>query len=152
MVLQKHFEPFMHNISRYKCADAWINGAWLPGSYYYDYHHGVLHISHWCSFEDQVRLIDLQMRCKTVMAWQGTGIVAPTNPVGRLIYNQTLQWRHNGRNGVSNHQPHHCQLNHLLRHWPKKTSKLTGLCAGNSPMTGDATDVIRLLSNDESSM
>ena len=27
----------------------------------------------------------------------------------------TLQWRHNGRDGVSNHQPHHCLLNHLFR-------------------------------------
>ena len=84
MVLQKHFEAFMHNIPRYKCADVWINGARLHGNYYYHNHHGTLHISHWCSFEDQVRLIDLHMRCKTVIAWQGTGIVAPTNPVGRL--------------------------------------------------------------------
>ena len=26
---------------------------------------------------------------------------------------QPLQWRHNGRDGVSNHQPHHCLLNRL---------------------------------------
>ena len=26
----------------------------------------------------------------------------------------TLQWHHNGRDGVSNHQPHHCLLNHLF--------------------------------------
>ena len=24
------------------------------------------------------------------------------------LYPETLQWRHNGRDGVSNHQPHHC--------------------------------------------
>ena len=50
-----------------------------------------------------------------------------------------LQWRHNGRDGVSNHQPHHCLLNRLLRRRSKKTSKLrvTGLCAGNSPVTGE---------------
>ena len=42
-----------------------------------------------------------------------------------------LQWRHNERDGVSNHQPHDCLQ--------KKTSKLrvTGLCAGNSPVTGE---------------
>ena len=31
-----------------------------------------------------------------------------------------LRWRHNGRDSVSNHQPHHCLLNRLT----KKTSKL----------------------------
>ena len=50
-----------------------------------------------------------------------------------------LQWRHNGRNTVSNNQPHDCLLNRLFRHRSKKTSKLhvTGLCAGNSPVTGE---------------
>ena len=50
-----------------------------------------------------------------------------------------LQWRHNGRDGVSNHQPHHCLLKRLFRRRSKKTSKLrvTGLCAGNSPVTGE---------------
>ena len=50
-----------------------------------------------------------------------------------------LQWRHNGRYGVSNHQPHDRLLNRLFRRRPKKTSKLrvTGLCAGNSPATSE---------------
>ena len=50
-----------------------------------------------------------------------------------------LRWRHNGRDGVSNHQPHDCLLNRLFRRRSKKTSKLrvTGLCAGNSPGTGE---------------
>ena len=50
-----------------------------------------------------------------------------------------LQWRHNGHDGISNHQPHHCLLNSLFRCRSKKTSKLhiTGLCAGNSPGTGE---------------
>ena len=50
-----------------------------------------------------------------------------------------LRWRHNGCNGVSNHQPHDCLLNRLFRRRSKKTSKLrvTGLCAGNSPETGE---------------
>ena len=29
--------------------------------------------------------------------------------------NFSLQWRHNGRDSVSNHQPHDCLLNRLLR-------------------------------------
>ena len=51
----------------------------------------------------------------------------------------TLEWRHNGRDGVSNNQPHDCLLNRLLRRRSKKTSKLrvTGLCAGISPVTGE---------------
>ena len=50
-----------------------------------------------------------------------------------------LQWRHNERDGVSNHQPSDCLLNRLFRRRSKKTSKLrvTGLCAGNSPVTGE---------------
>ena len=51
----------------------------------------------------------------------------------------TLEWRHNERDGVLNHQPHDCLLNGLFRRRSKKTSKLrvTGHCAGNSPMTGE---------------
>ena len=50
----------------------------------------------------------------------------------------SLLWCHNGHDGVSNHQPHDCLLNRLFRPRSKKTSKLnvTGLCAGNSPVTG----------------
>ena len=48
-----------------------------------------------------------------------------------------LQWRHNGRIGVSNHQPHYCSLNRLFKRRSKETPKLrvTGLCAGTSPVT-----------------
>ena len=51
----------------------------------------------------------------------------------------SLQWRHNGRDSVSNHQPHDCLLNCLFRRRWKKTSKLrvTVLCVGNSPGTGE---------------
>ena len=45
-----------------------------------------------------------------------------------------LQWRHNGCDGVSNHQPHQCLFSRLFGRRSKKTSKLhvTGLCAVNS--------------------
>ena len=51
----------------------------------------------------------------------------------------TLEWRHNGRDSVSNHQSRDCLHNRLSRRISKKTSKLrvTGLCAGNSPGTGE---------------
>ena len=50
-----------------------------------------------------------------------------------------LQLRHNGCDRVSNHQPHDCLLNRLFRRISKKTPKLrvTGLCAGKSPGTGE---------------
>ena len=50
----------------------------------------------------------------------------------------TLQWRNNECNGVSNHQPRDCLLNHLFKPLIKETSKfrVTGLCEGNSPVTG----------------
>ena len=52
----------------------------------------------------------------------------------------TLEWRHNERDGVSNHQPHDCSLNRVFRHRSTKTSKLrvTGLCEGNSPVTDNS--------------
>ena len=53
--------------------------------------------------------------------------------------NLALQWRHNGRDSVSNHQPQNCLLNNFFRRRSKKTPKLrvTGLCLGNSPGTGE---------------
>ena len=50
-----------------------------------------------------------------------------------------LLWRHNGRDGVSNHRRLNCLLSHLFRRRSKKTSKLrvTGLCEWNSPVTGE---------------
>ena len=50
-----------------------------------------------------------------------------------------LPWRHNGPDSVSNHQPHDCLLSRLFRRRSKKISKLrvTGLCVGNSPETGE---------------
>ena len=52
----------------------------------------------------------------------------------------TVQWRHNGRNGVSNHQPHDCLLNRVFRRRSKKTPKFrfNGLCARNSPVTSSS--------------
>ena len=57
-----------------------------------------------------------------------------------IVYEiKSLQWRHNERDGVSNHTPHDCSLNRLFRRRSKKASKLrvTGLCADNSPVTGE---------------
>ena len=56
-------------------------------------------------------------------------------------WKDSLRWRHKEHGGVSNHQLHDCLLKRLFRCRSKtwKTSKLrvTGLCAGNSPVTGE---------------
>ena len=60
---------------------------------------------------------------------------------------RSLQWRRNGPDGVSNHQPHHWLLKRLFRRRSKNTIKLrvTGLCTGihqspvNSPHTWPVT-------------
>ena len=51
-----------------------------------------------------------------------------------------LQWRHNERDGVSNHRRLDCLLNRLFRCWSKKTPKLrvTGLCERNSPVADES--------------
>ena len=69
-------------------------------------------------------------------------IVNEPNPGNNFFYaahEYTLRWRHNDHAGVSNHQPPGCLLNRLFRRKSKKRSKLrvTGLCAGNSPGTGE---------------
>ena len=46
-----------------------------------------------------------------------------------------LQWRYNERKGVSNHQPHDYLLNRRSKTTPKL--RVTGLCEGNSPVTGE---------------
>ena len=51
----------------------------------------------------------------------------------------TSRWRHYECDSVSNHQPHDCLINPLFRLRSKTTPKLrvTGLCVGNSPGTGE---------------
>ena len=69
----------------------------------------------------QNRWTEMHKTCKTVMKWP--------QPHTLEWFNATLQWRHNERAGVSNHQPHDCLLNRLFkaqikenikasRHWP----------------------------------
>ena len=52
-----------------------------------------------------------------------------------------FQWRHNRRDGVSNHRRREYLLNHLFRRRSKKTWKLrvTGLCEVNSPYNCSVT-------------
>ena len=61
-------------------------------------------------------------------------------PDTRTAFKQwSLQWQHNGHDGVSNHQPRDCLLNGLFRRKSKQPSKFrfTGLRQGNSLVTGE---------------
>ena len=51
----------------------------------------------------------------------------------------SLQWRHNGCDSVSIHRRLDCLLYRLFRRRSKKSWKLcvTGVCEGNSPLTGE---------------
>ena len=55
------------------------------------------------------------------------------------LCHKPLRWRHNGLDGVSNHQPRDCFLNCLFRRRSEKISKLrvTGVCTWNSLVTGE---------------
>ena len=57
----------------------------------------------------------------------------------RCVYIDSLRWRHNEPDGVSNHLRINCLLNRLFRLRSKKTSmlRLAGLCKVNSPVTGE---------------
>ena len=79
---------------------------------------------------------EMRLTRDTLPSWERYGV-----SIVRILENidHTLQWHHNGHDGVSNHQPHDCFLKRLNRCRSKKTSKLhvTGLCVGNSPVTGE---------------
>ena len=77
-------------------------------------------------------------RAHNYKVWNISHITSGRDPGQTLWFIQTtnpctLQWRHNGGDGLSNHQPHDCLLKCLFRRCSMKTSKLrvTGLCAGN---------------------
>ena len=102
-----------------------------------------------CAFETVVcEMVTMLFRLKSVnqsrlsntYVWEDWILIGSTMACHLLSDKPlSLQWRHNGHNGVSNHQPRHCSLNRLFRCRSKKTSKLRviGLRAGNSPGTGE---------------
>ena len=64
---------------------------------------------------------------------------SPNQCVSVLIFSHHITVQHNGRESVLNQKPQHCLPNRLFRRRSKKTSNLrvTGLCVGNSPGTGE---------------
>ena len=66
-------------------------------------------------------------------------IVIFVGHIARSLIFRTLQWRHNERNDISSHRRLCCLLSRWFRGRLKKSSKLrvTGLCGGNSPVSGE---------------
>ena len=104
----------------------------------------------YCTFKD----ICTWMACCLVLMCLGAGLFYPylliflrwhwskhtITPVAMKQPRRiSLHWRHNGLDGVSNHQPYHCLHSRLFERRSKKTAKLrvSGPCAGNSPGTGE---------------
>ena len=88
---------------------------------------------YWCN--DYVNRIRLWKHGEVILIYIRKTVLNSTDELAIWIHLKllhTLQWRHNGRDSVSDHQPHDCLLNRLFRRRSKKTSKLrvTGLCAG----------------------
>ena len=93
----------------------------------------------WSTWQLEWDWLMIHLSCRKSVTWQVSDYVIYwpnwlSSSHGTNM-NTSLQWRHNGRDGVSNHQPHQCLLNRLLRR-SKKTSKFRaiGLCVGNSPV------------------
>ena len=93
---------------------------------------------------DAIALITTSLQWLLAVRWSRCRKCLPVKDNGQFTHRWqyrgwSLHWRHNGRDSVSNHQPYDCLLNRLFRRRSKKTSKLrvTGLCEGNSPGTGE---------------
>ena len=86
----------------------------------------------WCYIQQQ----------KIYAWWESNGLTLQSEGKLHRIHENheyirsSLRWRINGRDGVSNHQHHDCLLNSLFGRRSKQTSmfRITGLCAGNSPV------------------
>ena len=80
--------------------------------------------------------------CMKIGAMLAGAFLSISVPISRLMSQciiRSLQWRHKEHDGVSNHQPYDSLLNRLFRcRWNKPTKlRVTGLCEGNSPVTGE---------------
>ena len=81
------------------------------------------------------------LHCTSQENCQTSGYTEKFNVIITGVFHYTwwdpLKWRHNERDGVSNHRRFDCLPNRLFRHRSKKTSKfhVTSLCEGNPPAT-----------------
>ena len=90
-----------------------------------------------CNFQN---LFDTSCTAGKLSKWQ-----FPMQPMTKrsskyrqFSFSGALQWRHNERDGVTNHRCLDCLLNRLFKCRSKKTStfRVTGFCEWNPPVTG----------------
>ena len=84
----------------------------------------------------QIKFLNLEVTLRSISTHSNTVIKQGLCNTDRQY---ASQWRHNGRDGVSNHPRPDYLLNRLFKRRSKKTSKLrlTGLCEGNLPVTNE---------------
>ena len=113
-----------------KTGNGYYNFEEISSNVCYWISHDKINIPCWIRRVWVLRFLDYQI---SVVSCAITSV--SKHPVRHRMH--TLQWRHNERDGVSNHRCLDCLLNRLLRRRSKKTSKLrvTGLCEGNPPVT-----------------
>ena len=92
--------------------------------------------------ESMYESLDFLQTLSFIYTYHDNFTTSPIDLQGHQELPQTgwiLQWCHNERDDVLNHRPLDCLLNRLFRYRSKKTSKLrvTGLCEGNSQVTGE---------------
>ena len=78
--------------------------------------------------------------CEAPLEWLSLDL---TDDKSTLLHALALSLcrHHNGRDSVSNHQPHHCWLNRLFRRRSKKTSKLRATGEFSAQMASIAENV-----------
>ena len=87
-----------------------------------------------CANEDVGSVFVFVAVCYTGICGECYDILKRKND--KCIVINTLLWRHNGRDGVSNRQPHNCLLNRSVRRRSKKT-RVSGLYSGISSVIGE---------------
>ena len=87
-------------------------------------------VHHWCMYSPLMHVFTIDA---CIHHW----CMYSSHPA--ICAHDALQWRNNEHDGVSNHRRMDCLLNRLSMHRSRQTSKLrvTCLCAGNSPVTGE---------------
>ena len=76
----------------------------------------------------------IHRKCRTAVLHSGVAKLTHVLETGLVdthiaCKNHPLQWRHNGHDGVSNHQPYDCLLKRLFRRRSKKASTLVQVTA-----------------------
>ena len=92
------------------------------------------------SIDSMIKRVHASSKVNSYIKYEGDPLnIKCCRVVMKAEWTDALLWCHNECNGIWNHQRLDGLLNCLFRRRSKKTSKLriTGLCEGNSPVTGE---------------